>query len=760
MPKILFFPYFGPNRRSDLRVVEVMLDFDPNETEINPQEIDDVRQSLLAAGIESNETNFPGVATNEDRHSRFAQLLAQTALLLQRKNGHRVSYFSVIHEKGKNRYIVLVEHEQSEVGMAAVKLAVDVVTGKTDSLAHDYRLFTQYAFDRLLTADADVIIKLANQRRIPVLQAEREPLKGRFNTGVRVRPNGLLILGQAKNCHVLDGTFCVDKAGDELKALLRNPGQRLALLKSLGIPSVETEKHTGSSGKLFHLLRVRETVFALEQAANGDLLTVDQLHESVIDMCQALHSRVACAAISVSLNASSLSMPLLQSGAKVLDFNPAPEFSYFLAGCEGGNSLMEAAAGELLDWLFPDPEAIRIPVIAITGTNGKTTTSRMISHIQQISGRKPGMVCTDGIFLNGRQVSDTDAATILGHARVLTSPQVDAAVLETHHRGIAVRGFAFYDCDIAICLNVTEEHLKEGEIETLEEMTLIKRALLERASRTAVLFADDARCLTMISHLNAAKICLVSLQSGPPQFAGLVSPERACFCVLETIENESWIILYDALRRIPVMPVNQIPATFDGAARFNLSNAMHALAACYFTGTPIDAIRSALSGFYASEKLTPGRMNEFEGLPFRVLIDFAHNPDGMKNVCDFADRTQVAGRKLIGFAGSNNRTDEANAKMAKAAVGHFDFYFCKDYQHYSDKPRKFLGPFIQQVLIAEGVPEEQTTVTTFGKEAIYGILDACKPGDMLILLLGHVEKGTVPDYVREYASQRPGKHPV
>ena len=147
-------------------------------------------------------------------------------------------------------------------------------------------------------------------------------------------------------------------------------------------------------------------------------------------------------------------------------------------------------------------------------------------------------------------------------------------------------------------------------------------------------------------------------------------------------------------------------------------------------------------------------MNEIEGLPFRVIIDFAHNPDGMKNVCDFVDRTQVAGRKLLGFAVAVNRTDDANTKVARAAAGHFDFYFCKDYQHADNSNRKYLGPFIQQVLIAEGVPAEQTTVITFGKEAIYSILDACEPGDLLILLLGHVEKHTVPDYIKEYASHR------
>lgn len=756
MPEILFFPYLGPGRRSDLRVVEIRLDFAPDEPEISPQTVAGVRQLLLDAGIETDAENYPDIVADENQYARYARLLAQTALLLQRKNGHRVNFFSVTGEPGSDRYTALVEHEHSEVGMTAVKLAIELVSGKFGTFAEDYRLFSRFSLERLLPIETEAIIRLARQRSIPVFQLEREPLANHFNTGFRVRPNGLLILGHGKNCHVLDGTFCVDRAGDDLKALLRNPDQRLARLKVLGMTTVPKGRDAKIAGRVFHLILVNRRVFAVEQSIGGAMRRVDTIHESVIEMCRTLYRETNCAAMAISLKAASLSMPLAQSGGSVLDFNPAPDLEQLLSRCEDGSSQMDAAAGELLDWLFPGPEAIHIPVIAVTGTNGKTTTSRMVSHILQASGRKPGLVCTDGIYLNGQQLTETDAGTIIGHARVLTSTLVDAAVLEAHHRGIAIRGFAFDDCDVAVCLNVTEEHLEKGEIETLEEMAVIKRALLERARHAAVLSADDPCCLAMIGHLNAAKICLVSLQSGRALLEDQLSPERACFCVLETIDNETWIILYHDLLRIPVMPVNQIPATFDGAALFNVSNAMHAIAACYFAGTNIGAIRSALSGFYAGEKLTPGRMNEIEGLPFRVFIDFAHNPDGMKNVCDFVDRTDVAGRKIIAFAVASNRTEDANAKVARAAAGHFDFYFCKEYQPLKGDLKKNLAPLIQQVLIDAGVPAEKTAVVSFGREVINSILDGCEPGDLLMLLLGHVEKHWVPAYIREYASHRYG----
>jgi cyanophycin synthetase len=407
----------------------------------------------------------------------------------------------------------------------------------------------------------------------------------------------------------------------------------------------------------------------------------------------------------------------------------------------------------MIAWLFPGQGSTRMPIIAVTGTNGKTTTCRMISFILQHSGRTPGLVCSDGIFLNGVQVSDSDACSFLGHARVLTSKLVDTAVLEAHHRGIAVRGFAFDTCNVAVCLNVTEEHLIEGEIESLEEMAQIKRALPERASDAAVLFADDQHCISMRDFLSAKKICLVSLCSSARQLRAQFEDKAAYMCVLETIEGADWLTIHDRQKRLPVIPVNQVPATFDGAARFNVSNAMHAAAASYLAGTEIESIRSALSKFKAGTELTPGRMNVFDDLPFKIIIDYAHSPDSVKKVCEFVDKQDVSGRKLIAFSGSTERVDLQNRHVASEIAGHFDFYFCKDYQGPDQVERGFIAPFMQQVLIEEGVPEANTTVLTYGKEVIFNILDACEPGDLLVMLLGTFEKVSAPAYIREFADR-------
>jgi len=426
-----------------------------------------------------------------------------------------------------------------------------------------------------------------------------------------------------------------------------------------------------------------------------------------------------------------------------------------LGQCSGGPDVLDSAATALIQWLFPDLDRVRMPIIAVTGTNGKTTTCRMISYILQQSDHKPGLVCTDGIFLCGKQISNTDASSFLGHARVLTSKLADSAVLETHHRGIAVRGFAFDKCDIAVCLNVSGDHLAEGEIESVEQMARIKRAVVERASYAAVLNADDPHCRAMLVHVAAQRCCLVSLHSSVQQLRELAAGDRACFCVLENEAGREWLIVYDQSERIALMRVDQIPATFSGTARFNISNVMHAAAATFLVGTGIDLIRAALRKFSAGPALTPGRMNVFDGLPFRIIVDFAHNADGMRKVCEFVDRQQVSGHKLIAFSGADNRPEAANRRSAQAVAGHFDFYFCKDYDRIPTPKRKLVGPFMQQALIEAGVAEEHTMVLTFGRDVILRILDACKPGDLLILLVGHVEKNTVPGYIEEYTRRCP-----
>ena len=242
-----------------------------------------------------------------------------------------------------------------------------------------------------------------------------------------------------------------------------------------------------------------------------------------------------------------------------------------------------------------------MPVIAVTGTNGKTTTTRMLDYIMREAGLKSGMVCSNGTYLDNRRVDDRAACTDSGHLQVLTSKEMDIAVLETHHAGIIGRGFCFDWCDVGVCLNVTNDHLGAANIETVEQMAVLKRALPERARYAAVLNADNQHCLAMTDAVTAEKLCLVSMQSSVDDLRTHTAERPACFCVLEPVDGQQWLVIHDQ-QRIPLLGVEQIPATFGGTASFNVSNAMHAAVAGTKSSMPRATMSPAL--MHARSSLT------------------------------------------------------------------------------------------------------------------------------------------------------------
>ena len=655
MPVIEYFPYKGPNRRYDLPVVEILLKFGPGDDNAFPRSESEIRDLLISGGILTSDEVFPEQDLPGERMAWYSSLLVQTALLFQRKVGHRVSFFSVSDIPGQKQCLALLEHEHCDIGATAVKLACDLLTGKRRLLAEPFQMFSKFAAERLLPVETGAIIEAARRRDIPVIHLERNPLKRADFDGLTggkcIRPNGLLMLGHGEHQQVLDGTYCINR--DEDFAGLFEVGE--------------------------------------QQAANP-----------------------------------------AQAGLETVDIG--------------------SAADALLDRLFPSRQSVRMPIIAITGTNGKTTTTRMTNHIMLFAGRKTGMMTTDGLFLNGQMVSAGDQCARVGHFKVLTSKAVNFAVLETHHKGILRDGFAYRWCDIAICLNVTEDHLGDGNIETVGQMAEAKAALPARARQAVVLNADDLHCIDMLKKVTAKQVCLVSMEAGKDQLYTRYGGVLTCCCVLEQVDDRQHLVMYDEELRLPVMSVNSIPASFDGTARFNVSNAMHAVAASYLSGVDIETIQTAMSGFRADYETTPGRINIFDELPFRIVMDFAHNPDGMRRICEFVDLQKVPGRKLVAFAATINRTDEIVRHMGDAIAGHFDFYFCKEHVRADGEYTRTVAHFLREGLIESGVDENQIAVKNHGKDVIFEIFDACQSGDLLVLLMGHVEKHLVPGYIREYAS--------
>jgi len=753
MPAIRWFAYPCPNRRTDTPVVEITLEFSADDQHNRSRHTRFVKKILVNSGIINKDEVFPNVALPDDGMGWYTSLLVQTALLFQCKAGHRVSFFTFSCYPDQNRSMALLEHEHCDVGLTAVKLAVEVVSGQREHLAKPFQAFKAFAKERLLPWDTEAIIKAARRRDIPSIRLERLPFKRQdfeeLTGGECIRRNGLLMLGHGTHQHVLDGTFCIDLSSN-YRDLRVDADQRQLLLKKLGVP-VKTPGDGMTNAEQYHLIAVNGHVTAVVRQADRKTFPPAILDNSIVDHVLKIGCETGFAPVVVTVVSADISCSGSQGESCVLDFELAPELDQYLeSNGDLATNLMHSTADMIIDWLFHGKEQTRVPIIAVTGTNGKTTTTRMINHILVSAGLEPGMVCTDGVYLNGKQIIKGDQSTITGHLQVLTNKAVNATVLETHHAGILRNGFAFRWCDIAICLNVTEDHLGRMNIETVEQMAEIKQSLPERARQAAVLNADDQYCLAMADAMVAEKVCLVSMKYSIDQLRTMVGSDNICCCVLDPVESGEWMVIHDQGHRVPVIDVASIPITFNGTARFNISNAMHAALASYLQGIPVEVIKTALSGIEASYETTPGRLNIFDNLPFRVVMDFAHNPDGLRHLCEFVDLQTVDGRRVIAFAGSSSRTDETIKKMAHSVAGHFDFYFCKEYAPSSGREKRLTAHILQQGLMESGVASEQTAVRTFGREVIFEILDNCQPGDLLVMALGHVEKHQLAGFIDEY----------
>lgn len=759
--------YLDRNRRADVCVIETLIELTAEEERAISAGAEGYCRQLDSAlhtdGILVDTDILSATVVKAEAADIVAFMYTNTAVAIQRAAGHRVSFTATINDPNPNRKRAVFEYEQLDVGKRAGNLALKLLTviipaiswtdcpeDLSSNFSELFNKFKAFAKPFILPPDTQAIINAAARLDVPCVKLDREPY-GLLTGDFRIRNNGLLKLGHSVYQHIVDGTFCVDK-GERLLPLTKDHERLFQILARQQIPLArrdDIEKRIeGETYKI--IVANNELIGVVSGGSDKDLSR--EAHPSTLRLVLTISRQLGVGMLVVDVVSTDIASPLTQNGGAIADVDIAPQLDGFLpTGCE----LHEQAMTGLVRWLYPEGARSRIPTVAITGTNGKTTTSRMITNIMQTGGLSTGLACSDGVYINEIRSEAGDLSGIRGHHRVFESTEVNLGVLETARGALAHGGLAFDWCNVSVCTNVTEDHLGEYGIETIAQMAELKRSVLESAKDAVVLNADDEHCMDMLPFLSAPRVCLVSMQSGVEELA-MVHGNTTCFSVLEHIGETDWLVLYDGDQRMPIIEVSQIPATFNGTARFNVSNSMHAIVVTYLLGIDIDSLRTALSNFRVSQSLTPSRLNFFDDLPFRIILDFAHNPDGVRQICEFVDQQKATGRRLIAFSGGSKRSDAQNKRTAQAVAGHFDYYFCKDYDPGKPPKDRFTGPQMQRDLIEEGVPREVTTVLTFGKEVVFKIFDACEPGDLLLFLVGNVEKGTLPGLIQEYIDIKPG----
>lgn len=423
-------------------------------------------------------------------------------------------------------------------------------------------------------------------------------------------------------------------------------------------------------------------------------------------------------------------------GGAIVEVNAAPGFRMHIAPSEGEP---RDVAGKVMDMLFPPGTPTRIPVASITGTNGKTTTSRMLAHILKTAGHVVGMTSTDGVYIDGRLTVKGDMTGPTSAHIVLRDPTVDIAVLETARGGLLRSGLGYRRCDVSACLNVSADHLGLQGIDTLEQLAELKRIVVEVARDTAVLNADDDLCLKMADYTQAEHVCYVTMN---PAHALVKEHIRAGgrAMVLEQGINGDMITLYDNGTHFQLVWTHQIPATMDGKATHNVQNAMFAAALAYSLGKSLDDIRHGLRSFNSTIFQAPGRMNVFDEHPFRVILDYGHNAAAIHAICQLVDRLEVTGRRICVLAAPGDRRDEDIRAIADEASGHFDHYICRADDRRRGRGEDEVPRMLRDQLLANDIEDSAIELIPDEVASVARALEIALEGDLVVIFVDDVRR--------------------
>lgn len=475
-------------------------------------------------------------------------------------------------------------------------------------------------------------------------------------------------------------------------------------------------------------------VFYLRSTANlstgGTAIDLtDVVHPDNRDMAERAIMAVGLDVGGVDFLIEDITRSYKEIGGAIVEVNAAPGFRMHVAPSEGQP---RDVAGAVIDMLFPLGQESRIPIAAITGTNGKTTTSRMLGHIMKASGKIVGMTSTDGVYVDGKLSVKGDMTGPKSAQMVLRDPTVDFAVMETARGGLVRSGLGFRHSDVAACLNVTGDHLGLGGVETVEQLAVVKRIVIESATKTAVLNADDINCLKMADYADVGSIFYVTINPNHTLVKEHIKAGGQAI-VLEQGMSGDMLTIYDNGMHMPVLWSHVIPATLEGKAVHNVQNAMFAAAMAYGFGVDLDNIRHGLRTFDTTYFQAPGRMNVFDEHPFKVILDYGHNPAALGAMAGLAERLEVKGRRIVVLSVPGDRRDQDVAEAAKILSGKFDHYICKADDDRRKRSHDEIPELFKAEFLANGISEDQISVVPNEEDAVAASLEMAQPGDLVVI---------------------------
>ena len=510
---------------------------------------------------------------------------------------------------------------------------------------------------------------------------------------------------------------------------------------------VVTEDFLALSGRMFDTVPAQGERVCLRATANlstggTSIDRTDEMHPDNITACEMAAGVIGLDIVGIDVLTPDISLPFRENGAVIIEVNAAPGIRMHTHPSEGTSRNVGAP---ILDMLYPNGEASTIPVIAVTGTNGKTTTSRLIAHIFRHTGKCVGLTTTDGIYINNRLVMEGDMTGPFSANVILSNPTIDVAVLETARGGILRAGLGFDEADVGVVLNVTADHLGLRGINTIEQLADVKSVVpaVVRREGHAVLNADAPLVLGMRKK-TSADVVLISTQ--PPGTNRHVERHLAKNGIAARVEDGMFVLLRGKLR-IPIAHQREVPLMLGGAARFQQVNILSAIAAAYVQGVRYDDIRAGLMSFFPSPSMTPGRLNVLRVHGARVLVDYAHNAAAVSGLLELVE-AMPANRRIGVITAPGDRRDEDLHELGRLCAA-LDHVVIKEDIDRRGRDSGDIAALIQTGVMQGGLPAEQIDIVLSEMAAIDRAIQLAGENDVVVILadkvsdvLAHVEQLT------------------
>ena len=514
------------------------------------------------------------------------------------------------------------------------------------------------------------------------------------------------------------------------------------VLDDISIASLKRRNLTQES-----ILPGREKVYLRE---NANLSTggtakdcTDIIHPLNIELAVRAARLIGLDVAGVDITAPDISKPIAQTGGVIIEINAAPGIRMHHYPAEGKK---RNVAKSIIDMLYPEGCKFSIPIISITGTNGKTTTTRMIAHILSLYGYNVGMTATGGIYINNKCILKGDTTGPVSARTILCDKDVEIAVLETARGGIIRSGLGYDLADVAIITNISDDHLGMDGINTLDELAFVKSLVVEAVKDNgyAVLNADDAYT-PMISKRVKAKIIYFSKNKD-----NLILKKHIKEGNIGVYLNNNVICIEKDSEILPVADIMEIPSTMEGKISYNIENSLAATAGSIGLDIPVEAINKGLKTFYLSEVQNPGRFNIYNVGNFRVLVDYGHNISGYLGVLEAAEK--LGASRLVGVIGvPGDRSDENAVAIGEIAGKYFDYLYIKEDEDLRGRNPGEIAKLMEHGILSAGKSKDDIEIILSETQALKIAMSNGKPGDLIIVFYDKLDE--ILDVIRKNNSE-------